>query len=62
MRLQSFDFNQRSIASEGSHWKTGKTFSSQGILKRLETEGKSHKILGNSGNFRQMLFVIFNDI
>ena len=36
---------------------------SQGILNRLEksgkSQGKSHKILENSGNFRQILFVIF---
>ena len=36
---------------------------SQGILTRLEksgkSQGKSHKILENSGNFRQLLFVIF---
>ena len=36
---------------------------SQGILTRLEksgkSQGKSHKILENSGNFRQILFVIF---
>ena len=34
----------------------GKTFSSQGILTRLE---QSHKILENWGDFRQMLLVIF---
>ena len=36
---------------------------SQGILNRLEksgkSQGKSHKILENSGNFRQILFFIF---
>ena len=36
---------------------------SQGILMRLEksgkSQGKSHKILENWGNFRQILFVIF---
>ena len=36
---------------------------SQGILNRLEKSGKSqgklHKILENSGNFRQILFFIF---
>ena len=32
---------------------------SQGILNRLEKSGKSHKILENSGNFRQILFIIF---
>ena len=41
-------------------------FQSQGILIRLEksgkSHGKSHKILENSGNFRQILFVIFSDI
>ena len=35
----------------------------QGILNRLEksgkSQGKSHKILENSGNFRQILFFIF---
>ena len=48
---------------QGSHsdwktWKNGKTFSSQGILNGLEKSGKSHKILENSGNVRQMLFVV----
>ena len=60
---------------QGSHsdsktCKNGKAFSSQGrsqgILKRLEksgkSRGKSHKILESSGNFRQMLFLIFSDI
>ena len=36
---------------------------SQGILNRLEKSGKSqgklHKILENLGNFRQIVFVIF---
>ena len=36
---------------------------SQGILNRLEksgkSQGKSHKILENSKNFRQILFFIF---
>ena len=48
----------------------GKAFSSQGksqgILNRLEksakSQGKSHKILENSGNSRKILFVIFSDI
>ena len=39
---------------------------SQGILIRLEksgkSQGKSHKILEKSGNFRQILFIIFSDI
>ena len=42
---------------QGSHsdwktWKNGKVISSQGILNRLK----------KSGNFRQMLFIIFSDI
>ena len=39
---------------------------SQGILNRLEksgkSQGKSHKILENSGNLRYILFDIFSDI
>ena len=45
--------------SEGT-FQSGK---SQGILNRLEksgkSQGKSHKILEKSGNFIQILFVIF---
>ena len=43
---------------EGIFW-SGK---SQGILNRPEKSEKSHKILENSGNFRQILLVIFSDI
>ena len=46
--------------------KNGKAFSSQGkegeFLKDWKSQGKSHKILENLGNFRQILFVIFSDI
>ena len=39
---------------------------SQGILIRLEksgkSQGKSHKILEKSGNFRQILFIMLSDI
>ena len=35
---------------------------SRGILNRLEKSWKSYKIPENSGNFRQILFVIFSDI
>ena len=40
---------------QGSHsdWKNRKAFSSQ---------GKSIKILENSGNFRKIVFIIFSDI
>ena len=31
----------------------------EGIFQSGKSNGKSHKILENSGNFRQMLFVIF---
>ena len=53
---------------QGSHsdwktWKNGKAFSSQGKVREFwwdrKSQGKSHKILENWGNFRQMLFVIF---
>ena len=40
--------------------------SCQGNVRELPTDwknqGKSHKILENSGNFKQLLFVIFGDI
>ena len=54
--------------TQGSHsdwktWKNGKAFSSQGKVREFwwdwKSQGKSHKILENWGNFRQMLFVIF---
>ena len=38
-------------------WENGKVFSRRGILNRL---GESCKILEMSGNFRQMLFIIFS--
>ena len=56
------------LKQQGSHsdwktWKNGKAFSSQGKVREFwwdwKSQGKSHKILENWGNFRQMLFVIF---
>ena len=53
--------------SDWKTWKIGKAFSSQGksqeTLNRLKKSGKSNKILKKSGGiFRQLLFIIFNDI
>ena len=64
--FQIVEFSQieHGISREtGKPGKIGRHFpvreESKGILNGLE---KSYKILENSGNFRQMLFVIFSDI
>ena len=58
----------KNVQNQGSHsdwktWENGKAFSSQGKVREFwwdwKSQGKSHKILENWGNFRQMLFVIF---
>ena len=51
LSLDTFGFSRVPTRTEktGKPLKNGKAFSSQ---------GKSHKILENSGNFRQILFVI----
>ena len=50
----------------GKPAKNGKAFSSQGKVREFWTDwksqGKLNKILENSRNFRQMLFIIFSDI
>ena len=60
--------NRTRCPGQGSHsdwktWKNGKAFSSQGKVREFwwdwKSQGKSHKILENWGNFRQMFFVIF---
>ena len=56
------------VIVQGSHsyWKTWtkwegifQSWKSWGILNRLEKSGKITQNTGNSGNFRQVLFVIF---
>ena len=51
--------------NQGSHsdLKNEKAFSSQGKVREFSTDwksqGKSHKILENSGNFRQIFYLLF---
>ena len=66
----SFNLLSPKISYHGSHmdrktWKNWKTFStqgkSQGIFKRLESQGILPKILEKWGNFSQFLFLFFFD-
>ena len=54
------------LKKTGKPRKIGRAFSSQGKVREFLTDwksrGKSGKKLGKSGNFRQMLFIIFSDI
>ena len=50
------------VPTQTGNLENGKTFSSQGILHRLEKSGKFGQNTGKSGKFRQFLFffAIFN--
>ena len=46
----------------GKPGNVGRYFPVREFCTDWKSQGKPHKILGKSGNFRKMLFVIFSDI
>ena len=64
-KIERYTLHHQSSHSDMKTWKNVKAFSSQGKVREFWTEwksqGKSHKILKSSWNFREVLFVIFSD-